>query len=350
VTRPAALAGGGVVAGVLVLIRGLRGYRTSLHLEDTSTSTIAALAVGEVRVSGTVEPAELALASPLQDARCVYYRASIREAGRRGDGATVFEEERAVGFRVRDGTGSLRVFPRAARWDVPDRFDERSGLLGETPAGLRMRTGPALVAADPDHETQVAALLRVAGAAGARSHPLLESGRGSRRYREARIEPGDTVTVLGKVLPFSELPDPTGADVGSPASTPADDPETAASIAAAGEAGTLLADPMEAWGNAAIPGFGIGRPTRAPELHPDATPAPLATSEEAARTERTFSIAARDLVLAASPVVPLLIAFGPPGHAVERHRRQFMLGLLGAVVAIGSAMAFAILVTIGGDA
>ena len=53
----------------------------------------------------------------------------------------------------------------------------------------------------------------------------------------------------------------------------------AAELAAAGAAGTLLT-PEEAWGNAAIEGFGIGRPVRAPELDPGVATPVLATAEE----------------------------------------------------------------------
>ncbi len=73
------------------------------------------------------------------------------------------------------------------------------------------------------------------------------------------------------------------------------------------------------------------------------TDRPSRTSDEAARVERTFTIAPETLVLAAAPDVPLLIAHGVPGAAVERHQNQFITGLLGAVIAIASAIAFAIM-------
>jgi hypothetical protein len=45
--------------------------------------------------------------------------------------------------------------------------------------------------------------------------------------------------------------------------------------------------------------------------------------------------------------VPLLIAHGSPGVAVDRHQDLFFLGLLGAVLAIGSAIGLALVVTGG---
>ena len=46
--------------------------------------------------------------------------------------------------------------------------------------------------------------------------------------------------------------------------------------------------------------------------------------------------------MAASDEVPLLIAHGVPGAVVERGQTQFTVGLLGAILAIVSAMIVAI--------
>jgi hypothetical protein len=350
VPQIAVLAGGGLVGGLGLLIRGFGSYRTGLRIADTSTSTITSLAVGEVRVSGVVEPAELTLVSPLQSVPCVYYRASIRESGSDvGDGRDVLGEERSVGFRVRDADGVIRVFPRGGRFDVPNAFDESTGAFGDAPLGLQLREGPAYADPLPDREAQIAALLTVrqpdaepaghsfGGAGGGRSR--------RRRYAEARIEPGQVVTVVGQAIPFDQLPDPRGADVGGrqlgmPGS---DDPEVALSIAEARATGTLLADPAAAWGNAAIPGFGIGQPIAAPTIDAAATPLPLAAPEAAERARRTFEIGPRELVIAATPDTSLLVALGAPSSAAGRQQQRFLQGLLGAVLAIGSAVALGVM-------
>jgi hypothetical protein len=347
-----ALASGGVIGGMVLLGRGFTGYREAARISGTSPSRIISIAVGEVLVSGVVEPAELTLVSPLQSTPCVFYRARIDESGD-DDASTAFREEAAVGFRVRDESGELRVFPRAARFDVPARFEERTGALGETPAGLRIRSGPTYGPGE-DREAQIAALLTVRPAGSglpgddggrwqgfASAH--LGGSRRARSYTEARIEPGDVVTVLGRAMPFDQLDDPTSADVHNAGSSLADDPEIAADLAGARAAGMLASDAEEAWGNAAIPGFGIGRPVREPELDEGATDPPLATADDAARYRRTFEIAPDALILAASPEVALVIALGAPSVAAGRHERQFLVGLLGAVVAIGSAMALALM-------
>lgn len=347
-----ALAGGGLIGGMVLLLRGFAGYREAARIADTSPSRIASIAVGEVLVSGIVEAAELSLVSPLQSAPCVFYRARIDETGD-DDASAVFREEGAVGFRVRDESGELRVFPRAARFDVPARFAERTGALGEMPSGLRIRSGPAFGPGE-DREAQIAALLTVKpagsglpGDGGGRwqgfASAHLGGARHNRSYTEARIEPGEVVTIIGRAMPFDQLDDPDTADVHGGGLSLADDPEIAADLAAARAAGTLASDPEEAWGNAAIPGFGIGRPVREPELDVAATDPQLATAEDAARFKRTFEIAPEALILAASPDVPLIIALGSPSVAAGRQERQFLVGLLGAVVAIGSAMALALM-------
>lgn len=352
----AALLTAGIVTGLWLLARGMGGYRTATRIGDTGTSRIATLAAGEVRVSGRIEAAEVTLLSPLQSVPCVYYRSMIERDDDDAGGDDDLIEERAVGFRVVDETGDVRVFPRGARWDAPTRFDDRTGMFGEEPAGLSLRTGSAIGPAEIDREAAIAALLTVrpGGADGddpgdswlPRFSGAASGGR-RRRYREARLAPGDAVTIVGRAFPYSDLADPTEADEAMGSGVGADDPEVAADLAEARAAGLLADDPEEAWGNAAIPGFGIGRPVRTAELDPRANALPLGTAEEAARTERRFTIAPHTLVLASAPDVPLLITHGLPGAAAVRHQDTFVIGLLGAVLAIGSALGLALVVSGG---
>jgi hypothetical protein len=339
------LAAGGVVVGLTLLGRGLIAYRSTIRVGDTSTSTISSLAAGEVRISGVIEVAEMTIVSLLQSAPCVYYRATIGPAGEVSPIESGFTEERSIGFRVRDRTGSIRVFPRGARVDAPVRLSEETGLMGDEPPGLAIRTGSATQLAEADRATAIAELLRVRDPASSDPPTALRDGDRRRRYRESRFEPGDPVTIVGRALPFSELADPIAADYGTEADRLDDDPEVAADLAEARATGTLAIDPEDAWGNAAIAGFGIGRPVTTPELDPSANRLPLASPEDAARALGTFEIAPGALVLAASAEVPLLIAYGSPGAVMERSMLRFATGLLGAVLAIGSAMVLAIMLT-----
>src|SRR5512132_958662 len=111
VPQVAIFAAAGIVAGLAILWRGFGGYRTASRISDVSTSPIISLAAGEVRVNGVVEPAEVLITSALQSTPCVYYRSTVK-ADRDDYQKTILDEERAVGFRVRDATGDVRVFPR----------------------------------------------------------------------------------------------------------------------------------------------------------------------------------------------------------------------------------------------
>jgi hypothetical protein len=350
VPQIALLAAAGVVAGLWLLVRGMTGYRDATRLGDTATSRIATLAAGEVQVSGVIEPAELTLISPLQSATCVYYRSTIDDGGDGPDPGAAFAEERAVGFRVRDATGDIRVFPRGARWDAPMHLDEATGVMGDAPPGLRLRTGTAVAETGLGREAAIAALLTVPVAQSStlsilgNARSMYGSGSGQRhRYREALLVPGDAITVVGRAMPFVDLADPTEADVELGPGLAADDPEVAGDIAEARSVGLLEDSPEEAWGNAAIPGFGIGRPVRPPELDSAANALPIASPTEAADAERRFRVAPETLVLASAPGVPLLIAHGLPGVAVERQQDRFLIGLLGAVLAIVSALVLALM-------
>jgi hypothetical protein len=341
------LAGLGVVAGLVLLLRGLAGYRTQMRVADIASSAIGSIAAGEVRLSGVVVAAELTLVSLLQSRPCVHYRSTVNDAGEPERLDHGYTEERSVGFRIEDGSGSLRIFPRGARFDAPVRFEGQTGSLGDEPAGIELRQGGPTRASELDPAVAAADLLRI------RTpwdwSPLAGIGGrdGRRAYRERRLELGDEVTIVGAAIPFGDLADPAGADLGDAVAAEADDPEIAADLAEARAAGILADDASEAWGNAAIAGFGIGRPVSTPDLDPGAAPLPLAGPDEVVRAQRTFEIAPETLVVAASGGVPLLIAYGTPGAVVRRGSSRLIVGLLGAVVAIASAMVLAISVSGG---
>ncbi len=357
----------GIAFGLVLLARGLRAYLGGQRVAGIGSSPIASIAAGEVRVTGVVEADALTLVSPLQSASCVWYRARVTQSQGRSS-ETILADERAIGFRVRDASGSIRVFPRGARWEAAARLDEGTSLTGEPPPGLRLRAGPGIASGVPDPAAETAALLTVhpaatdlselggsqdgwfgglpgrgAGASGSAS--LLGGAIGSQRhYEERRLEVGDAVTVIGSALPFAEVADPEGADA-LDGGLGADDPEVLRDLAAAREAGLLAASSEEAWGNAAIPGFGIGRPVRRPDLDPGAAPVELADAAMAARAAVTFEIAPQELVLAAAGDTALTIYEGTPAEAIGRSTDRLLVGVLGATFAIASALVLALAVS-----
>lgn len=318
-------AGGGLLLGLGALWRGLRAQRTGARIEGLGTSPIARLAAGEVRVSGTVEIAGVTLISPILARECVYYDAKIRAAN--DESETSWSDSRAVGFFVRDASGAIRVLPRAAHWDLPLDVDDSSGLTRP------MGNAPDAPGALPSTDGFSGLALLAAGAE-----------RAPQRMTEAVLEPGDPVTVVGYALPYRDLTDPASADAFL--AVDAADVEVAGDLAEARAAGILADSAEEAWGNAAIPGFGIGAPTRTPELDPAVTAVasePVAVAPDGpATSDMPFEIPHDALVLASTELVPLLVAGGPPGEVAARSSDAFLLGLLGASLAIGSAIVLAL--------
>jgi hypothetical protein len=342
----AALAIGGVALGLVLLARGMRAYLEGARIADTAGSRIRGLAAGEVRVSGVVEAAEVLLVSPLQSRHCVWYRANVSESRGRAGSAELLAEERSVGFRVRDETGAIRVFPRGGRFDAPDALHASTGLLGDEPVGLDIRRGPGVDApAALDRAAAVERLTTVHAPGSSSDEPgdLADGLQGRREFHEARIEPGDIVTIVGSAIPFGQLPDPEFADAGGGGDgVGSGDPEVAADLAAARSDGLLAASPEAAWGNAAIPGFGIGRPVRVPALDPGARPQAVADADDATASAAHWDIDPNELILAATPGVPLLVAAGAVAEVTGRESGRFLLGLAGAVLSIASAVVLAV--------
>lgn len=338
------LAGLGIVGGLVLLVRGLLDYRRALRIEGFGSAASRSVAVGEGRMAGTIEAAEVTLVSPLQSEPCIYFRSSV-DAGDGRSRRRIFSEERGVGFRVRDASGAIRVFPRGARWDVPDLWSA-DDLFGGDPPGLLLRTGPATKSAVEDRDQAVAELLTVHQPGRLDELTGLGGGLagGKRSYREARLAVGDAVTVIGMVLPYDQLPDPSAAneESGAAAADESADPVVAAELAEARAAGGLETDAAHAWGNAAMEGFGIDHPVREPDLDPAAHRPELAPAGQAELAHHAFDIGPQTLVVAATPAVPLLIAAGTPVGAESRNEGRFLLGLAGGVLAVVSAVALAL--------
>jgi hypothetical protein len=205
------------VVGVALLVQGMIAYRREAVVSAIATSTADALAAGEVRLTGTVEPLAMTLVSPLQSRPCVWYRGRIVEQEGRSE-RVLLDETRGLDFALRDGTGTVRVVPSQLRAELRPAFDASTDLFGSEPPGLDRRTGPSSEALPADRQAAIADLLTVkpataapASGSGSLGGMLGGPGTSRRHYTEYRIEPGEQITVLGFARPYGEI-DPTLPD------------------------------------------------------------------------------------------------------------------------------------------
>ncbi len=288
----------GVLAGFVAFVHGLGAYRREAVVGSIATSTVDGLAAGEIRLFGTVKPLAVTLVSALQSATCVWYHSRITEGG--DSDRVILDEQRGIDFLVEDATGSVRVVPRGLRARIDAAFNESTNMVGEDPIGLNRRVGSgSMVVADDDREAAIADLLTVrpptrdpddstvnttlgfAGFGMGFGTKLRMGGHARRHYTEERIAPGDKITIVGQARPYSEV-DPIGPDATADLDpTTFGDPMLVSELEEARASGALAGSAREAWGNAAIPGFGIGKPTERPVLEAGATPEGPVESEAA---------------------------------------------------------------------
>ena len=347
------LAALGFVIGVTLFARGMVAYRRGAVVSSIATSTADALAAGEVRLTGTVEPLGMTLVSPLQSQSCVWYHGRIVEREGRSE-HVLLDEQRGLDFALRDATGTVRIVPRHLHAELDPAFDGATDLFGGDPPGLMRRTGPSstavpeldrqaaiadlLTVKPPLHEgpTEPGSLLGGALASGALGGQIATR----RHYTEYRIEPGEQITVLGFARPYGQI-DPSNSDTADD-----DDAVIAQDIAAARAAGTLAQSPRserEAWGNLAIPGFGIGRPTEQPALDPGVHPPLPADPATAKRAQQIFAVSPETLVVTTDRSRQLTVYAGSPAAATGFDRAAYLRGLAGVALAVVSVLVIAAL-------
>jgi len=348
----------GLIGGIVLFVRGLVAYRRDRLISSVATSSLDGIAAGEVRVSGVVVPIEQTLISPLQSKACVWYRARVETTGK--NSRVLMTEEKSQEFRIRNETGEMRVVPRGARWEIGPDYDERTSLTGDEPRELQRRSGATYASVlehDPDEmtdlerKTAAQALLTVQRPTAPLVTDDWDQGGGSwftgrstgsgRRYREARLEPGDTITILGQAWPWGEVSDVLLRW------NPSDNTERdiAGDLAYAREMGMLASSPEEAWGNAAIPGFGIGTPTARPELDPHVDQPEVSDADVHEEALKRYDIPTEELVLSRGLKGGMAIYDGPPQQATRHHDFAFAVGLIGAVMAALCAFALGAIVT-----
>jgi len=348
----------GLIGGIVLFVRGLVAYRRDRLISSVATSSLDGIAAGEVRVSGVVEPIDQTLISPLQSKACVWYRARVETTGK--NSRVLMNEEKSQEFRIRNETGEIRVVPRGARWELGPDYDERTSLTGDEPPGLQRRSGTTYASVlehDPDEmtdlerETAAQALLKVQRPAAPLASDDWDQGGGSwlagsttssgRRYREARLEPGEMVTILGQAWPWGEVRNVVltwnpGSNV---------ERDIAGDLAYAREMGMLASSPEEAWGNAAIPGFGIGQPTAEPELDPAVEQPEVPGDEVHRQALEKYDIPDEELVMSRGLTGGMAIYAGSPQQATQHHDMAFLIGIVGAMMAALCAFALGAIIT-----
>jgi hypothetical protein len=168
-------------AGIVALVGGVGRLRLWRLIARTPTSPAAAVAPGPVEVAGTVETDGPLERAPFSGADAAYGRWTIeelRQAGKSRKWRVVEQGPLGGAFRVRDGSGSVRVDPDGAEEDLEVTWSQESGQGRDPPP-------------------QVLRFLEARGVA-------FEGWFGINkrmRYRETLLVPGAQVYVLGMAGP-----------------------------------------------------------------------------------------------------------------------------------------------------
>jgi hypothetical protein len=152
------------LVGYIASRNGISTIKVKRLIEHLPTTSIDGVVYGLSEIKGTAELHESTglLTAPLSEETCIYY--FYQEKEKDGDTwKTVRQEEQSVPFRCRDESGSIVV--DASEYDPHQHGASRSA--GDT-------TSAEFIAAT-----------------------TVSRKRGSRKYREQRIEPGDSLYVLG---------------------------------------------------------------------------------------------------------------------------------------------------------
>ena len=163
--------------GVLALAGGLQKARLWRLIRSTPTSPAGMVAPGPVEVCGTVEADGPLARAPFSGREAAYGRWSVLEKRRAGKGEKWVQVDGGVlggPFRVRDGSGAVRVDPEGARLDLEQTWSESSGLGKDPP-------------------THVVAFLRSRG----RDFEGWFGINKAMRFHEEMLYPGQEVYVLG---------------------------------------------------------------------------------------------------------------------------------------------------------
>ena len=163
-------------AGPWFFFRGFRDLRLHRLIKNTPTSRIRSMAMGLVEVKGTVIQRS-SVRAPFSNQPCAYWEVEIALRGSEKHGwHTVYRESSGQPFFVDDGTGIAMVYPKGSMCRVPPSADE--ACIG---------------AMLPDVYSEFLA--------GRRLWQRVLWRFSQMRFRERRVEEGETVYILGSAEP-----------------------------------------------------------------------------------------------------------------------------------------------------
>jgi len=162
-----------LVAGLPAFAYGFRLLRRKRAIEDTPTSKIRSVAMGNVEVEGTARTFEEITQAPFSGTPCLYFSYRIEERYTYRDENKVEHEgwkqidasNWSVPFFIEDETGKILIDVKGAEFEVEERLSQKPLLEPDIPPGVAIRI----------------------------SLPR----RGILRYTERFIRPGDHVYALG---------------------------------------------------------------------------------------------------------------------------------------------------------
>lgn len=193
----------GVIGGIYAFVRGFGRLRRRRMLQNTPTSKVRSVAVGDVEVEGSARSQDQTIPGPISGTDALLYQLEVEEWDE-WHWDTVLELVDQVDFEVDDGTGRLPVDANGAELYLEDQAQVEVDPGEEPPARIRdwafeegpfAEAGPdELTPEDLEHVASLPLPARVESA-------LLEETAAKRRYTERLVQPGEAVVAFGEALP-----------------------------------------------------------------------------------------------------------------------------------------------------
>ncbi len=112
----------GFFGGLYIFYMGFKNLRKKQLIENTPTSKVRSIAMGQVEVIGAALPFENPIKSPFTNTPCVYYRWAVEEYRRSKNSSYWAEIAKGASknrFYLQDDTGKVLIDPEGAEVDIP---------------------------------------------------------------------------------------------------------------------------------------------------------------------------------------------------------------------------------------